>query len=230
MGSNGRKTVIQPCSTRLSPIEWLDNGHSIPLSFGELPRDRAGQGLEWSRGCRGHDGLLVLPLHGFNLDHHPLRYMLSHFQYAHELALSKRDAILVVPLSYGQCDDFNQDLADSPAHFRAFVDHVLGAIQGAGLATSADPASIALTGHSGAYYPLGAVIQNGVYSDRINELYLLDATYGRAEDFAKYASAPLTVFGALTTRTIPICRRSIRRSWPICTSRASRTTSRRLLT
>jgi len=130
---------------------------------------------------------LILHIHGFNLDNHPLSYMLTHFAYAQGLMQSGRDAVLVVPLSYGRCDDFNQSLADSPAHFRAFVDHAMAAIQGAGLASTADPASITLTGHSGAYYPLGAIIQNGVYTDRVNELYLLDATYGRAEDFAKYA-------------------------------------------
>lgn len=138
----------------------------------------------------GDRAALILHLHGFNLDNHPLSYMLAYFRMAQSLAATARNAILVVPLSYGRCDDFNQSLADTAGHYRAFIDRVAAVIQGASLARVAEPASITLTGHSGSYRALAAIIENGIYPERTRELYLLDATYGLAESFERFAADP----------------------------------------
>lgn len=162
-------------TTCVGTVDGYPREVAIVVPPGFLVRDRAD---------------VILHLHGFNLDNHPLSYMLSYFHFAQALAATHRNAVLVAPLSYGQCDDFNQSLADSAAHYRAFIDKVEAILQGSSLVHVAEPASITLTGHSGAYFPLSEIIGNGVYADRTQELYLLDATYGGADAFERFAALP----------------------------------------
>lgn len=135
------------------------------------------------------DAQVVLHLHGHNLAHNGAQYFLDHFQYARAFAKSGRNALFVAPISDNRCDEFEQDLAPS-GKFRSFMDGVAAKLAGAGLCRDPSVGSIALTGHSGAYRSLATIIGNGDYPASIHELYLLDSMYGRAPEFAAFASRP----------------------------------------
>jgi hypothetical protein len=143
-------------------------------------------GYERTGGAR-----IVLHLHGFNLSpERPLEAFLSGADDRLEAGFveSGRRAILVVPHSRGRCDDFNASLA-GPAAFRRFTANVASLLRSAGLTERPGIETLTLTGHSGAYEPIAAILEGGVHATAIREVYLLDSRYLRAETFDAWVRA-----------------------------------------
>ncbi|MGK5082430.1 hypothetical protein WDW37_03915 [Bdellovibrionota bacterium FG-1] len=132
---------------------------------------------------------MILHLHGHNVEAAPLKKKLAQYDLAHVLAASQRNALMVVPHSTGLCAEYDRELADGP-HFHAFVARMGTLFQAVGLAQNSVPGRITLSGHSGSYRALSMIIQNGEYTEQIQELYLLDGLYGRSEVFAVFAQSP----------------------------------------
>jgi hypothetical protein len=65
---------------------------------------------------------------------------------------------------------------------------------------STEPGSITITGHSGAYLGIAACLKHGGLSEHVNEVYLLDASYGRLGDITDWIIAnPSARFGSIFT-------------------------------
>lgn len=133
---------------------------------------------------------IVLHLHGHNYTDFGATYLNQHFGLATGLAKSHRDAILIAPLSYGNCADFEQSLVDKAEHFKGFIDESMTLLQEAKLTEKAEPKALVLTGHSGAYRSIAKILDSGVYADKLRELYVFDSTYGLADTFASFAAKP----------------------------------------
>lgn len=133
---------------------------------------------------------IVLHLHGHNYSNFDAVGLNQHFGLASGLVSSKRNAILIAPLSKGNCTDFEQSLVDKPEHFKSFIDESMALFKEAKLSESGEPGALTLTSHSGSYRSIAKILRSGVYTDKITELYAFDATYELAGVFAAFAAKP----------------------------------------
>lgn len=132
---------------------------------------------------------LILHLHGWlhvrdHLGGKMERFddVLSEFNFGELLERSGRnDAILVVPSSRGHCDTYDGVLMDSK-RYGAFLSAIAKKISELKLARTTDLASIELSGHSGAFASLSAMM----WHRKTTAVNLLDAAYGRFDDYAKF--------------------------------------------
>jgi hypothetical protein len=142
----------------------------------------------------GEPAPLILYLHGNNPTGTSLVEYLTLHRIPDALERSGRKAIVVFPRSLADAQDPTADYRDFLApgpKFEAFLDAAARAMGLAGGA-SAFPA-IAMAGHSGAYRTLSAILgaqqAGGHFGERIGEVYLLDAAYGRYQPFVDFAAA-----------------------------------------
>jgi hypothetical protein len=133
---------------------------------------------------------IVLHIHGHNYTDYDANYLNKHFGLATGMAASGRDAILIAPLSLGNCTDFERSLADTPEHFKSFIDESMTLLKDAGLTGKPEPRSLVLTAHSGGYRTVGSILRSGVYDDKIKETYFFDSTYALADQFVARAAKP----------------------------------------
>jgi hypothetical protein len=148
---------------------------------------------------------LVLYLHGNNRGRASLQSYLTNFDFSRHLATSGRNALMAIPLSWGNPSDpelarrdpvADQDAATIDyknviAH-RSGYDQVLAGlgaeVVAQGLADNASPRSIVVAVHSGGYRTAAAIA--GYDDARVEKILLLDATYGRQAAFIRFASQP----------------------------------------
>ena len=142
---------------------------------------------------------LILHLHGWLM---PRDYLngrlenfddvLSEFKFDQILEASGRNAFLVVPSSHGHCDSFKSHLSP-PARFSLFLKAIMNSLKLENTVES--PLALTITGHSGAYTPIAAILDgSAIESDSvfsmIKEVDLLEATYGDEPSFASFALDP----------------------------------------
>jgi hypothetical protein len=137
---------------------------------------------------------ITLFLHGHNYGPiSMLDQILKRFSILEHVASTNRNRITVYPHSLNKCDEFKTALA--PAHkLKPFFESIARWMQENQLSKTAEIGSIALVGQSGAYAPLAMIVDQDLYRDRIRELYLLDAMYGNALSFARFAMNPANRF------------------------------------
>ncbi len=135
---------------------------------------------------------VVLYLHGHNTRRETLLQVLENPETALEASIASLppQTLVIVPHSLNRCDEFKTHLS-SWAQVGPFLEAVTeGAHPDAGLA-SANPGSLLLAGHSGAYAPLASLVQSSTQAlpshfPQVERLVLLDATYGRSEVFSQW--------------------------------------------
>jgi hypothetical protein len=137
---------------------------------------------------------ITLFLHGHNYGPvSTLDQILKRFSILEHVAGTGRNRIAVFPHSLNKCDEFKTQLAPAKK-LKPFLESIALWIQHHQLAKTATIGSIALAGQSGAYAPLAIIVDHEQYREEINELYLLDAMYGNAASFARFAMNPKNRF------------------------------------
>ena len=116
---------------------------------------------------------------------------LDEFKLAEQLAASGKNAILVVPEGPRNApDSFGGKLEDTNG-FKVFMDEVLEKLRASGALaeTNFEIGNIILSGHSGGYHVMAAILDHGGLSEKIRETWLFDALYGNTENFVAWQKA-----------------------------------------
>jgi hypothetical protein len=139
------------------------------------------------RGFRAQDRVdFVVHFHGWR---NHVEKVLSHYELVDQLIASGRNAILVVPQGpYDAPDSFGGRLEDAGG-FKRFMDEVVERLRQDGSPSfgHVQAGRIILSGHSGGYHVMSAIVDHGGLSDRIREVWLFDALYGQTEKFLAWA-------------------------------------------
>ena len=122
----------------------------------------------------------VVHFHGWR---NHVEKVFSRYELVDQLIASGRNAVLVVPQGpYEAPDSFGGKLEDEGG-FRRFMEEVCATLQREGGRSfrHAQPGRIILSGHSGGYHVMSAIVDRGGLSDHVREVWLFDALYGQTE-------------------------------------------------
>jgi hypothetical protein len=137
---------------------------------------------------------ITLFLHGHNYGPiSTLDQILKRFSILEHVAGTGRNRIAVYPHSLNKCDEFKTALAPAKK-LKPFLASIVRWMHQQKLTKTLEVGSIALVGQSGAYAPLAMIVDQDQYREQIRELYLLDAMYGNAASFARFALNPKNRF------------------------------------
>jgi hypothetical protein len=101
-----------------------------------------------------------------------------------QFAASHRNAILIVPQGpLNAPDSFGGRLEDADG-FKRFMAEALEVLRQQGVLTYSRIGRIILSGHSGGYEVISAILAQGGLTQKISEVWLFDALYAKTERFA----------------------------------------------
>lgn len=129
---------------------------------------------------------LVVHFHGW---HNDVAGTLRDFRLPEQFAAVGKNAVLVVPAGPRRApDSFGGKLEDTDG-FRRFVAEVTATLRTRAGFPSAEFTvdRIILSGHSGGYRVIAGILDRGGLVERIAEVWLFDALYGRADSFLAWA-------------------------------------------
>lgn len=123
----------------------------------------------------------VVHFHGWG---NHLTNVLTHYQLIDQFAASGRNAILIVPQGpLDASDSFGGKLEDEDG-FKRFMAEAMDVLRQNGIVDkAARPSRIILSGHSGGYEVISAILARGGMIHQIREVWLFDALYARTERF-----------------------------------------------
>jgi D-alanyl-D-alanine carboxypeptidase/D-alanyl-D-alanine-endopeptidase (penicillin-binding protein 4) len=127
----------------------------------------------------------VVHFHGWN---NSVAGTLDRYKLIEQFSASGKNAILVVPEGPRNApDSFGGKLEDTNG-FANFMAEVAATLRASNLAGRADfqIGHIILSGHSGGYHVMAAILDHGGLSAKIKETWLFDALYGGTENFAAW--------------------------------------------
>lgn len=109
---------------------------------------------------------------------------LRQYQLPGQFAAAARNAILIIPQGpFNASDSFGGKLEDAGG-FKRFIAEALETLRGNGIIDGGEPGRIILSGHSGGYEVISAILARGGLTENIREVWLFDALYARTERFA----------------------------------------------
>jgi len=136
-----------------------------------VPKDfRAGRNIDF-----------VVHFHGWgnNVSNALIKYQLPE-----QFAASRRNAILIVPQGpLDASDSFGGKLEDADG-FKRFMAEALEVLSRNGIVTNAQLGRIILSGDSGGYEVISAILARGGLTGQVREVWLFDALYAKTERFA----------------------------------------------
>lgn len=116
---------------------------------------------------------------------------LQQYQLIPQLVDSGRNAVLVVPEGPRDAPDSGGGKLEDPGGFARFMDEVVATLkQRGGLRKDFVPGDIILSGHSGGYRVMAAILERGGLTTHIKEVWLFDALYAQGESFLTWAEQP----------------------------------------
>lgn len=117
---------------------------------------------------------------------------LQQFKLIEQFAASGRNAVLLVPAGPRDAPDSAGGKLEDPEGFRRFMDEALTTLrQRAGFAQSNLIAGgIILSGHSGGYRVMAAILDCGGLTAQVREVWLFDALYAQADKFLAWSEKP----------------------------------------
>jgi hypothetical protein len=127
----------------------------------------------------------AIHFHGWN---HTVAGTLPEYKLIEQFSASGKNAILIVPQGpFNAPDSFGGKLEDTNG-FKQFMDEAVEKLRASrALAkTNFEIGSIILSGHSGGYHVMAAILDHGGLSDKIKEAWLFDALYGGTENFVAW--------------------------------------------
>lgn len=113
---------------------------------------------------------------------------LDEYKLIEQLDTSGKNAILIVPEGpRNAADSFGGKLEDTNG-FKVFMAEAVEKLRvsGALAKTNFETGSIILSGHSGGYHVMAAILDHGGLSEKIKEAWLFDALYGGTENFVAW--------------------------------------------
>jgi len=136
-----------------------------------IPKDfRAGREIDF-----------VIHFHGWRNN---VSNVLVRYQLPEQFSASRRNAVLVVPQGpLDAADSFGGRLEDADG-FKRFMAEALDVLQQQGIAADGRIGRIILSGHSGGYEVISAILARGGLTGKIGEVWLFDALYAKTERFA----------------------------------------------
>jgi hypothetical protein len=129
----------------------------------------------------GRDIDFVVHFHGWsnNVSNALVKYRLPE-----QLAASRRNAVLIVPQGpLDASDSFGGKLEDADG-FKRFMAEALEVLRQQGIVAKGGVGRIILSGHSGGYEVISAILARGGLTGKISEVWLFDALYAKTERFA----------------------------------------------
>ncbi len=122
---------------------------------------------------------LITHFHGHVVENDSFEETLNRYHLGTELHHSGRNSLLVVPESSGKCDTYREELSSANA-LQSLHSKVVSILKKTGLvAESLAPESITheISGHSGAYWPIGNILRESLDRSPPFRVGLFDATY-----------------------------------------------------
>jgi hypothetical protein len=140
-------------------------------------------------GFRGSPAVdLVIHFHGWR---NSVAGTLSQFELAEQLVSSRRNAILIVPQGPRDAPDSAGGKLEDPGGFQRFLSEALVVLrQHQVIASNAAVGQVILSGHSGGYRVLSAIVAVGGRGEVIREMWLFDGLYAQGDRFLDWADQP----------------------------------------
>jgi hypothetical protein len=111
---------------------------------------------------------------------------LARYQLPEQFAASHRNAILIVPQGpLDAPDSFGGKLEDTNG-FQRFMGEAMETLRQQRVITDSGGGKIILSGHSGGYEVISAILDHGGLTDSISEVWLFDALYAKTERFTQW--------------------------------------------
>lgn len=131
----------------------------------------------------------VVHLHGWR---NTVAGTLQQFKLIEQLVASGRNAVLLVPAGPHDAPDSAGGKLEDADGFRCFMDEALTTLrQRAGFAqTNFTVGGIILSGHSGGYRVMSAILERGGLTAQVREVWLFDALYAQADKFLAWSAKP----------------------------------------
>ena len=99
--------------------------------------------------------------------------------------------MLILPEGSLNAPDSSGGKLEEPGGFARFMAEAMAALKANGVSGDARLGRVILSGHSGAYRVISAIVQSGGLPEAVRELYLFDALYGQTDRFQRwFESAP----------------------------------------
>ncbi len=129
----------------------------------------------------GHEIDFVVHFHGWRNN---VSNVLARYKLPEQFAASRRNAILIVPQGpLDAPDSFGGKLEDADG-FKRFMAEALEVLRRQGVAAEPRIGKIILSGHSGGYEVISAILARGGLTAKVKEVWLFDALYAKTERFA----------------------------------------------
>jgi hypothetical protein len=134
------------------------------------------------KGFRPHRKIdFVVHFHGWGNN---VTNALRQYRLPEQFAAAGRNAILIVPQGpFNASDSFGGKLEDADG-FKRFIAEAIETLRTNGIIERGEPGRIILSGHSGGYEVISAILACGGLTRNIREVWLFDALYGKTERFA----------------------------------------------
>ena len=126
---------------------------------------------------------LVFYFHGW---YNNVQKSLEQFRLIEQFANSGKNAILVFPEGPKNAPDSFGGKLEQAGVFKSLVEELLDELHESKMITSTVPGDIILSGHSGAYRVISAILNRGGLSANVSEVYLFDALYGQVENYTHW--------------------------------------------
>jgi hypothetical protein len=105
------------------------------------------------------------------------------FGLVEQFAASRRNAVLILPEGPRNAPDSSGGKLEDALGFERFMAEAMSVLRGRPGFSNAVPGRIVLSGHSGAYRVISAILEVGGMAGSVREVYLFDALYGQAPRF-----------------------------------------------
>jgi len=115
-----------------------------------------------------------------------VRTSLDQYRLREQIVASGKNIILVFPEGPKDAGDSGGGKLEEAGGLKRLVDEVLEVLLSEGKIASKDLGDIVLSGHSGAYRVISYCVEHGGLEDPLSEVYLLDASYARLEQFVDW--------------------------------------------
>jgi serine-type D-Ala-D-Ala carboxypeptidase/endopeptidase (penicillin-binding protein 4) len=122
---------------------------------------------------------------------HVVAGTLEQYKLIDQFAASGKNAILVVPQGPYNAADSGEGKLEDTNGFARFMADVVTTVKNSGdvAQTNFDLGNVILSGHSGGYKAMAAIVDHGGLPDKIREVWLFDALYAGTENFMAWQKA-----------------------------------------
>jgi hypothetical protein len=116
---------------------------------------------------------------------------LQQYKLIEQLVASGKNAVLIVPEGPHDAPDSAGGKLEEPDGFKRFMDEVIATLRKRGVfKRDFVLGDIILSGHSGGYLVMSAIVDHGGLTPRVKEVWLFDALYAQGDKFLAWSQQP----------------------------------------